>query len=292
MPFTIVCDSAANLPSRQLARYGIVSVPLRYTLDGVTHDCPPPDQYGASSFFQALRDGASTQTSLVSAGRFIEYFDVLMASGRDVLCLSVSSGVSGTYQAACLAAMEMRSRYPNREIFIIDSKAAGLGEGLLALYAAQLKEQGYSLSATMNRVERKLQTLEQIFTVEDLEFLRRSGRINHITALVGSVLGIKPLLKGSEEGKIIASDKVRGRRKVLQTMAEKCAALVADAHEHIVGISHADCPEDAQTLADLIRQKICPKDIILTVHEPATGAHIGPGALALFFFGKDGVRKN
>ena len=284
MPFTIVCDSAANLPSRQLARYGIVSVPLRYTLDGVTHDCPPPDQYGASSFFQALRDGASTQTSLVSAGRFIEYFDVLMASGRDVLCLTVSSGVSGTYQAACLAAMEMRSRYPNREIFIIDSKAAGLGEGLLALYAAQLKEQGYSLSATMNRVERKLQTLEQIFTVEDLEFLRRSGRINSLTTKIGTLLQLRPLLHGVD-GKIAALGKARGRKAAIQALADQYGQKAR--FGGAVAISHADCAADAAALEQAIRA-LDPEVRILTVPwEPVTGSHCGPGALAVFFFGNN-----
>jgi len=282
MPFTIVCDSAANLPSRQLARYGIVSVPLSYTLDGVTHDSPPPDQYDAAAFSQKLRDGATTQTSLVSTGRFIECFDALLSSGRDVLCLTVSAGVSGTYQAACLAAMEMRGRHEGREIFIVDTKAAGLGEGLLTLYAAQLKEQGYNLSATLNRLERKLPSLQQIFTVEDLDFLRRGGRISGLTAKVGTLLHLRPLLKG-EDGKIVSFGKVRGRKAAIQALAEQY-----EQKGHFggaVAISHADAAEDAATLEQML-QAMDPEVRILTVPwEPVTGSHCGPGGLALFFFG-------
>lgn len=282
MPFAIVCDSAANLPSKQLARYGILTVPLSYTVDGVTHDCPPPDQYDATAFFDQLRQGATTQTSLVSAGRFVECFDTLLASGQDVLCLTVSAGVSGTYQAACLAAMEMRGRHEGREIFIVDTKAAGLGEGLLALYAAQLKEQGYNLSATLNRLERKLPQLHQIFTVEDLDFLRRGGRISGITAKLGTMLHLRPLLKG-DDGKIVSCGKVRGRKAAIQALVD--AYKENAQYGGAVAISHADAAADAATLEQALHA-LDPEVRILTVPwEPVTGSHCGPGALAVFFFG-------
>lgn len=283
MPFTIVVDSASNLPSSQLARYGILSVPLSYTLDGVTHDCSAPDQYDAAAYFQALREGASLQTSLVNTTRFTECFDALLRSGRDVLCLTLSSGVSGTYQAACLAAMDLRGRYNGRAIFVVDTQAAGMGEGILALYAAQLKEQGYSLSATLNRLERKLTKLHQIFTVEDLAFLHRGGRINGVTAKVGTLLHLRPLLRG-ENGKIVSFGKVRGRKAAIQALADqyKASAKFGGA----AAISHADAAEDAATLARLL-QDCDPEIRILTVPwEPVTGAHCGPGALAVFFFEK------
>ncbi len=283
MPFTIVVDSASNLPSNQLARYGILSVPLSYTVDGVTRNCPSPDQYDASAYFQALRAGATPQTSLVNAGRFIECFDALLSSGRDVLCLTLSSGISGTYQAACLAAMDMRGRYSGREVFVVDTKAAGMGEGLLALYAAQLKEQGYSLNATLNRLEHKLTQLHQIFTVEDLDFLHRGGRISGLTAKVGTLLQLRPLLKG-ENGKIVSCGKVRGRKAAIQALVDQ---YVANAKfGGAVAISHADAATDAETLAKSLRDRDPGMRILTVPWEPVTGAHSGPGALAVFFFGK------
>ena len=284
MPFTIVCDSAANLPSRQLARYGIVTMPLSYILDGETHDCPPPDQYDAAAFFQRLREGAVTQTSLVSAGRFIQCFDSLLSSGRDVLCLTLSAGISGTYQAACLAAMEMRGRYQGREIFIVDSQAAGLGEGLLALYAAQLQEQGYSLSATLNRLERKQKQLHQVFTVEDLEYLHRGGRVSRLTAKVGTLLHLQPLLRG-EDGKIVSFGKARGRKAAIQALVDQYARNAR--FGGAAAISHADAAEDAATLEQLLRHLDPEIRIFTAPWEPVTGSHCGPGGLALFFFGKD-----
>ena len=283
MPFTIIVDSASNLPQSQLAKYGVISVPLCYTLDGVTYDCPPPDQYDASSYFQALKSGAVVSTSLVSTGRFEEVFEHLLSSGQDVLCLCVSAGISGTYQAACMAALDMRSRFAGREIFIVDTKAAGMGEGLLALYAAQLKEQGYSLSATLTRLERKVEQLHQLFTVEDLEFLRRGGRISGFTAKVGSLLQIRPLLRG-ENGKIVSFGKARGRKAAIQALVDgyKSNAKYGGA----VAISHADALEDARNLESMLKAVDPDARILIVPWEPVTGAHAGPGALAVFYFGK------
>lgn len=291
MSFAIVTDTAANLPGKLLNQYAMTAIPFSAIFNGEEYNYTIPEEFDGRTYYEALQNGAVVTTSQVNPDRYIEYMEPILEKGDDILFVGVSSGVSGSFSSAQLARTLLKEKFPERTIRLVDSLSAALGEGLLVLQGALCRQKGMSLEKTAEYLEKIRTRIYHLFTVDDLQHLRRSGRINHLTAMVGSVLGIKPLLKGSEEGRIIASDKVRGRRKVLQAMADKYAALVSDAHEYIVGISHANCLEEAQTLADLIRQKLCPRDIILTIHEPATGAHIGPGALALFFFGKEGVRK-
>lgn len=292
MSFAIVTDTAANLPGKLLKENNMTAIPFSALFNGEEFPYTVPEEFDGHAYYEALRTGAAVTTSQVNPDRYIEYMEPILKRGEDILFVGVSSSVSGSFSSAQLARTQLLQKFPERTIRLVDSLSAALGEGLLALQASACRQKGMTIEKTAEYLEKIRTRIYHLFTVDDLQHLRRSGRISHVTALVGSVLGIKPLLKGSEEGKIIASDKVRGRRRVLQAMAEKYTALASNAQENIVGISHADCPEEAQTLADLIRQKLRPKDIILTIHEPATGAHIGPGALALFFFGKDGVRKS
>lgn len=290
MSFAIVTDTAANLPGRLLQEYNMTAIPFSALCEGEEYAYTTPDTFDSHSYYQALRDGMQVTTSQVNPDRYIEYLEPILQRGEDILFVGVSSGVSGSFSSAQLARRQLLEQFPDRTIRLVDSLSAALGEGLLALEAAICRQKNMTLEKTAEHLEKIRTRIYHLFTVDDLQHLRRSGRISHITAAIGSVLGIKPLLKGSEEGTIIPCDKVRGRRRVIAAMAERYAALVQDAKEHFVGISHADCPAEAETLAELIRQKAAPKELILTHHEPATGAHIGPGALALFFFGEDGVR--
>ena len=290
MSFTIVTDTAANLPASILNEYNMTAIPFSAMFNGEEYPYTTPDNFDGHSYYEALRNGAVVTTSQVNPDRYIEYLTPILQRGEDVLFVGVSSGVSGSFSSAQLACKLLLQEFPDRTIRLVDSLSAALGEGLLVLEAALCRQKEMTLEKTAEHLEKIRTRIYHLFTVDDLKHLRRSGRISHITAAVGTVLGIKPLLKGSDEGKIVPCDKVRGRRRVLQAMAEKYAALVHNAHEHLVGISHADCPEEAETLARLIREKCPPLEVILTRHEPATGAHIGPGALALFFFGEDGVR--
>lgn len=290
MSFAIVTDTAANLPGKLLMEHNMTAIPFSAMFSGEEYAYTTPEAFDSKSYYDALRSGMQVTTSQVNPDRYIEYMEPILKRGEDILFVGVSSGVSGSFSSAQLARRQLIEQFPERTIRLVDSLSAALGEGLLALQAAACRQKGMTIEKTAEYLEKIRTRIYHLFTVDDLQHLRRSGRISHITATIGTVLGIKPLLKGSDEGKIVASDKVRGRRKVLQTMAEKYASLVHNAHEHLVGISHADCPEEAETLARLIREKCPPLDVILTKHEPATGAHIGPGALALFFFGDDGVR--
>ena len=290
MSFAIVTDTAANLPGALLEENQMIAIPFSAMFNGEEYAYTTPEAFDSHSYYQALRDGAQVTTSQVNPDRYVEYMEPILKRGEDILFVGVSSGVSGSFASAQIARKQLLKDFPERTIRLVDSLSAALGEGLLALQAASCRKSGMTLEKTAEYLEKIRTRIYHLFTVDDLQHLRRSGRISHFTATIGSVLGIKPLLKGSDEGKIVPSDKVRGRRRVLNAMAEKYAVLVRDAHEHLVAISPADCPEEAETLASLIRAKRPPLDLILTKHEPATGAHIGPGALALFFFGDEGVR--
>jgi len=290
MSFAIVTDTAANLPGKLLREYGMISIPFSALVDGDEYPYTTPDDFDGHSYYEALRNGTLVTTSQVNPDRYIEYLSPILERGEDVLFVGVSSGVSGSFSSAQLACRQLIRQFPERTIRLVDSLSAALGEGLLVLEAAVCRQKEMTLEKTAEHLEKIRTRIYHLFTVDDLKHLHRSGRISHLTAAVGTVLGIKPLLKGSDEGRIVACDKVRGRRRVLQAMADRYAALVENAKEHFVGISHADCPAEAQTLARLIQEKCDPKGLILTQHEPATGAHIGPGALALFFFGAEGVR--
>lgn len=292
MSFAIVTDTAANLPGQLLREYHMTSIPFSAMFNGEEYPYTTPEAFDGHSYYEALRNGTQVTTSQVNPDRYIEYLTPILARGEDVLFVGVSSGVSGSFSSAQLARKLLLQEFPERTIRLVDSLSAALGEGLLVLEAALCRQKEMTLEKTAEHLEKIRTRVYHLFTVDDLQHLKRSGRISHITAAVGTVLGIKPLLKGSDEGKIVPCDKVRGRRRVLQAMADRYASLVENAKEHFVGISHADCLAEAETLAQLIREKCAPKGFILTQHEPATGAHIGPGALALFFFGADGVRNS
>ena len=189
-----------------------------------------------------------------------------------------------------MAREQLAEEFPERKIELIDSLGASLGEGLLALQAAKYRADGVQLTETAEKIIAMRERMYQVFTVDDLMHLKRTGRLSNAGAVIGTVLGIKPLLKGNPEGKIVAFEKIRGRARTITAMAEKYLSLVKNAETQTVGIAHANCREDAEQLAKLIREKLPPKEILIVKYEPVTGSHVGPGALALFFEGDSGVR--
>ena len=283
MSFVVVTDSSANLSQELLHRYGIRTASLSYIVNGQLHDCPASDVFDAPAFYQLLRSGTQIQTSLSNCQRFVDVFESVLRNGQDVLCITISGGISGTHQAACQAALMLRGDYPKREIFVIDSQAAGLGEGLLALYVAQLQEQGYDLHEALPRLEHKLTQLSQVFTVEDLMYLRRGGRVSGVAAVMGTVLHIRPILRG-EDGHIAVSGKARGKKGAIQALLK--AYETEAAFGGPVAITHADAEADAQALLEGLQARDPAARILTAPFEPISGAHVGPGALALFYFKK------
>ena len=288
--FQILTDTSANLDTAVLRQRNIHVIPFHFFVDGQSHSCENTAQFDGKAFYDAIRAGAHSTTSQISPQAYIDKMTPMLAAGDDVLFVSMSSGISGSFAASQVAAQHLSAEFPQRKIRLVDTRGASLGEGLLALRAADMRDAGADIDETADTVFALRRNMCQIFTVEDLKYLRASGRVSGAAALVGSILQIKPLLKGDDEGKIVCFSKLRGRKRSIQAMAERYDELVKDAQAQMVGIAHADCPEDAEMLATLLQRNHPPREIMTVVYEPVTGSHVGPGALALFFLGDETAR--
>ena len=289
--FTIVTDTSANLPT-PLAKEAVLFVlPFTYTIDGKTYAAEDTESFDGVSFYEKIRRGMLVKTSLINTQTYLDHFTPLAESGQDILFISMSSGISGSYNSAVLAAGEIREQFPSVTIRTLDTMGASLGEGLIALRAAALKKEGKSLEETYQACRDMCLHMGQVFTVDNLMHLRRTGRCSNAKAAIGTVLNIKPLLKGNELGQIVTYGQVRGRKKSLIALARSYEEHVQDAQNQTIGIAHAGCIEDAVYLISLLKQtKYPPKDILTVMYEPVTGSHVGPGTLALFFLGDENVR--
>lgn len=286
MAFQIFTDSAANIPAAKLEELGINVIECSYEVGGQIIKCPTvPDDFDGKAFYDMLRAKTEVHTSMTNTHDIAAKFETALSAGEDVLYISISSGISGTYNAARLAAEELRDKYPERRIEVFDSMGAGLGIGLLTMRAADYRAEGLELTPLIERLAGDRSGLCEYFTVDDLMHLRRGGRLSGIAAMMGTVLNIKPLLRGDEEGKIVVFAKLRGRKKAIEAIAKEYAEKSVDPQNQRVAISHGDCLEDAQLLAKLVNDIAKPKELIISVHEPYTGVHVGPGMLSLFFLG-------
>ena len=290
MSFAILTDVTANLELACVRANEIVVLPFSYFVDGQEHICMNTEDFDCHEYYDKIRKGTEVNTVQINPQTYMEFMRPLLQAGQDILFVGLSSGVSGSFASANIARQELLEEYPQREIELIDSYGASLGIGLLAFRGAKCRENGMSLKETAQRLLKLRSRMYQIFTVDDLMHLRRTGRLSNMGALVGHMLGIKPLLKGNDEGKIVVAGKVRGRKQAIRAMAEKYISLVQNPSQQTVGISHADCEEDALYLMELLQKNLPPKEFMLVKHEPVTGSHIGPGALALYFEGDDNVR--
>ena len=256
-------DTSANLPLALLREYDIAVIPFSYTVNGVAEDYNEETDFDGKAFYDAMRRGAEVKTSMVNPATAAAFFERALAQGDDVLYVGMSGGISGTAHAAALAAEELREKYPHAKIMTIDTYAASLGEGLQVLEAAEL-----------------------FFTVDDLNYLKRGGRISGAAALVGSVLGIKPILRGDETGHIVSCGKVRGNKKAYAELADYFDKRALDKTARI-GIAHADNREGTDYLLGLLRERGFTGECLEVYYEPVTGAHVGPGTVALFFYGTE-----
>ena len=279
-------DTSANLPLALLREYDIAVIPFSYTVNGVAEDYNEETDFDGKAFYDAMRRGAEVKTSMVNPATAAAFFERALAQGDDVLYVGMSGGISGTAQAAVIAAGELTGKYPARKIVTIDTYAASLGEGLQVLEAARMIEEGKSLDEIKAHLLSRRPHMCQFFTVDDLAYLKRGGRISSATALIGTVLSIKPILCGDETGHIVSCGKVRGMKRAYQELANYYDGRALDKSE-MLGIAHADNEEGAQALIALLRDKGFTGECLNVVYEPVTGAHVGPGTVALFFYGKE-----
>ena len=288
--YQIMTDTSANLPTPLLAERKIGILPFTYRMEGKEYQCLDTERFDGHAFFDAIRKGVKVDTAQINPTMFEEAFRPVLEAGDDLIFVSMSSGISGSYQSSRLAVLELELAFPDRKIATVDTHGASLGEGFVALRGADLRDAGVPFEEAVAELEHMSKCMCQIFTVDDLMHLRRTGRLSNFSAIVGTMLMLKPLLKGDEEGRIVSFAKYRGRRKALQAIAKAYSEHVVDPESQIVGIAHADCPEDAQWLIDRINESKPPKEILNVMYEPVTGSHVGPDTLALFFLGGETVR--
>ena len=281
--YVIVTDSSSDLTSDIINDPEVVYLQLDVLMDGEASkaNC----DVDIKDFYAKLRAKKNATTSAVNIDKFIETFEKYLADGYDVLYLGFSSGLSGTFNAGFVAAKELSEKYPERKVFAVDTLAASLGEGLLVYYAFKMKQDGADIESVRDYVEENKLKLCHWFTVDDLFFLKRGGRINAATAIVGSMLSIKPVLHVDNKGRLISVSKARGRRAALDALFDKMKETAIEPEKQVVFISHGDCVEDAQYLADRIKTELGSPEVRIGYVGPVIGAHSGPGTIALFYLG-------
>ena len=284
--YEIISDSSCNLTDDIIGQYKINIISLSYRIgdeefasyeNGKTTDIKP--------FYDRVRKGEIASTSQITRQECREAFEKILKKGADVLYIGFSSGLSGSFNAGAMVANELREEYPDRKIIAVDSLAASMGEGLLVYHAALLKEQGKTIDEVSAWLDANILKLCHWFTVDDLMYLKRGGRISPTTALVGTLMGIKPILHVDDEGKLINVGKVRGRRHSIDELFNNMKKTCENPQDQMIFISHGDCFEDARYLESLIRNELHVKDVVINYVDAVIGAHSGPGTLALFFLG-------
>ena len=281
--FRIVTDSGSDLNQCMIDQLNISVVPLMVNFKGDT--LPDTVDEGVDAFYDGLRGGEIATTSAINPTGWETAIEPILASGEDVLVIAFSSGLSTTYQSAVIAAGELQEKYPDRKIRVVDSLCASLGQGLLVWYACQKRDAGMSIDDLTAWLEENKFRLCHWFTVDDLMFLKRGGRVSAATALVGTMLQIKPVLHVDDEGHLINVSKVRGRKASIEALAKKLGELGLEGENSTVFISHGDCIEDAQLLQTMLQEKHGVKEVIIGYVGAVIGSHSGPGTLALFFLG-------
>ena len=281
--FVITANSTVDLPKEWLEERGVPIIPLKYTIDGETYK----DMYGLSAkeFFKKLRDGKIAVTSQVNPEEAKEALEPFLKEGKDVLHLGFSSALSGTYNSMRLAAEELMEEYPDRKVIVIDTLCACLGEGLLLYYALKMQKEGKTIDEVAKWAEEnKLHVCHNV-TIDDLDHLQRGGRISKTTAVVGTMLQMKPMIHMADDGSLQVIGKERGRKKSLNKIVDKAVSQSKGWANDIIMITHGDCVEDAEYVAGLVREKMGIDNILINNIGTVIGSHTGPGVVAVFCLG-------
>ena len=284
--YVIMTDSSCDLPQELADQLGLEVLPLEVMADGKNYrNWLDGREIGFKEFYKLAREGKELKTSAVNTAAFEEKMEKLLKEGKDILYIGFSAGLSTTYNSGESAARELREKYPDRKIYTVDTLAASLGQGMITYYAAKKKEEGATIEEVRDFVESEKLHMCHWFTVDDLNYLKRGGRISATTAVVGSMLQIKPVLHVDDEGHLINIGKARGRQSSLKALVDKMEKTVTEAGKQTVFISHGDCLEDAEAVAQMVRERFGTQDIRINYVGPVIGAHSGPGTLALFYLG-------
>ena len=284
--FTILVDTNTDLPVEYFDEHDIQTIPIPFNLDGVQHSGGRWQEISDTEFYASLSNGSSAGTALINPESYVDLFTQYAKEGKSLLVITLSSGLSGTYQNSVIALDDVKSKYPDCDIHTVDSVNAAGGAGIVCMLAVAKRSEGLSAGDTAAFLEGKKQSCLSLFTVDDLMYLHRGGRLSKLSAVAGSIMGIKPLLNVAPDGTLKLKDKVRGRKGALSTLFKQMQrSLNPDTKLGTVIISHSDCYEDAESLADMIRMSYEVEELIVTMMGPVIGAHVGPGCVALFYEG-------
>lgn len=285
MSYRIMTESTSDLPQEFCKAHDIAVIGMEFVIGGHSYKERSDNDLTPKEFYDGLRQGKASSTVQVTSFVFQEFVEPFVAAGEDVLHVCFSSGLSGTYASCKQGAEELMEKYPGRKVIVVDSLAASLGEGLLTYYAVMNRDKGMSIEDNARWLEENRLHLCHWFTVDDLFFLKRGGRVSAATALVGSALGIKPVLHVDNEGHLINVSKARGRKNSILALVDRMEKSAIEPEKQTVYISHGDCLADAEFLAQEVRRRLQVPRIEINYVGPVIGAHSGPGTLALFFLG-------
>lgn len=282
--FQIITDSTTDLSPALVKEMDVHVIPMLFTIEGKDyHNDPEESELSAHAFYDFLRQGKMSTTAQVNGEMFKDHARPYLEKGQDVLYLAFSSGLSGTCNAACLAAQELQEEYPQRKIIVVDTLAASMGEGLLVYLASKEKAAGKRIEQVAAWVEENRLKLAHWFTVDDLNHLKRGGRVSSAVALVGTMLSIKPVMHVDDNGHLIPVEKVRGRKSSLDALVNHMEATAVNPAAQTVFISHGDCAQDAAYVEQQLRRRLGVKQVYCNAIGPVIGTHSGPGTVALFF---------
>ena len=283
--YVLLTDSSADLGEEITSALDISVLSLEVLMDdGVAHLNKDVD---VKEFYQKLREKKKVTTSAVSIERFTEVMEGYIAEGKDVLYLGFSSGLSGTYNAGFVAANELSEKYPDRKIYTVDTLCASIGQGLLVYLCGKLRQSGADIDEVRDYAEKTKLNICHWFTVDDLFFLKRGGRVNAATAVMGTMLSIKPVMHVDNKGKLINVEKARGRKASIDTLIAKMKATAIEPEKQTCFICHGDCIEDAEYAAARMKNELGVPEVIIDYTGPVIGAHSGPGTLAIFYVGTE-----
>lgn len=284
--YIIVSDSCCDLNLDQIKDFGIEVVPLSFQIKGKEyHNYADEREMKTHDFYELLRNKEVSVTSQAAPSDFISVFTKYVKEGYDILYISFSSALSGTYNSSLVARNAVLDEYPAAKIVCIDSLSASMGQGLLVYHACKLQQAGKSIEEVAEFVNQNILHLVHWFTVDDLGTLKRGGRLSATSAFLGTILNVKPVLHVSDEGKLVPVEKVRGRKKSLISIIERCKKSIINPSEQVIFISHGDCLEEAKFVGEKIKEEVGVKDIIYNYVGPVIGSHSGPGTIALFYLG-------
>ncbi len=285
--YTIITDSSCDLPDSLVKELELEVLPLAFIMDGKTYrNYPDNREMAPKDFYNKQREGSMATTNAVNVGEAADAMEAVLKRGEDVLVLAFSSGLSTTCNSFQIAAGDLAEQYPDRKIFVVDTLCASLGQGMFVYQAARLRQAGRSMEEVRDWAEQNRLNQCHWFTVNDLFFLKKGGRVSAATAVVGTMLQIKPVMHVDNEGHLIKVDTARGRKASLNALVDKVGELADNPAAQTMFISNSDCQEDAQYVADQIKARYGTEEIIINSIGPVIGAHTGPGCVALFFTGK------